>query len=81
MALIEGQITNTNRNMDTSSNIIISWGHTKHFCWGKIDFPRENLPEYTLGKFISGLIFPRRKAHTDENDICRYFNLQGAQLS
>lgn len=31
------------------------------FVRGKIDLPRENLPEFTRGKFISGFIFLKVK--------------------
>ena len=36
---------------------------------GKIYFPRENLPQFTQGKFISGFIFPMKKVHDDQNLI------------
>ena len=39
------------------------------FAREKIDLPRENLPEFTGGKFVSGFIFPRSKGHTKENHI------------
>ena len=39
------------------------------FALEKIDLPRENLPEYTRGKFIFGFILPRWKGHTEEDHI------------
>lgn len=39
------------------------------FAQEKINFPRENLLEYTRGKLISCFIFPWWKGHTEENYI------------
>ena len=42
------------------------WTLITHFCQRENDLPRENLPEFTRGNFISSFIFPRWKGHTEE---------------
>ena len=54
---------------DNCDSLDISCGHTTRFYLGKIDLSRENLPEFTRGKFISGFLFSGEKGHTEENRV------------